>query len=103
MAKPPKLPKRFRPYLEQAQTQAALRYGAQESALGGVLAQLVRDYGRQSEAQHSAGQNLEKVYTDAGLTPALRQQIADSPTGQRLAGELASGQASIQNQTLGAQ
>jgi hypothetical protein len=116
MARDPRstLPKRFRPFYDQAQTQSELRYGAQESALGSVLAQLVRDYGRQSQAQHSAGQSvlgalsgasagLEKVYTDAGLTPALRAQISESPTGQRLAGELASGQASIQDQTRGAQ
>lgn len=109
-----KLPKRFRPFYDQSMTQAELRYGAQEDALGSVLAQLVRDYGRQSQAQHSAGQsvlgalrgadeNLERVYSDAGLTPALRGQIAGSPTGQRLAGEYASNRADVAQQLTGAQ
>jgi hypothetical protein len=108
------LPKRFRPLFDQAQTETAIRYGAQEDALGSILAQASRDYGRQSAAQQTASQSvlgalkaapgrLTQAYSDAGLTPSLLSQIAGSPTGQRLAGELAAGQAGIQQQFTGAQ
>jgi hypothetical protein len=120
MAKKPKptgraaLPKRFRPLFDQAQTETAIRYGSQEQALGSILDQVTRDYGRQATSQRDAGQSvlgalthapqeLNKVYSDAGLTQGLLAQIGHSPTGQRLAGELASGQAAIQQQRLGAQ
>lgn len=108
------LPKRFRPFFDQSATETAIRYGSQESALGSLLEALNRDRGRESAAQMTAGgsvlgayqdadKNLQKVYTDAGLTPSLLGQIADSPTGQRLAGELASGRGAIQAQATGAQ
>jgi len=119
MAKKPKtgraaLPKRFQPLFDQAQTETAIRYGSQQDALGAILQQAARDYGRQSAAQTTAGQSvlgslqraprqLTQAYTDAGLTPSLLGQISNSPTGQRLAGELASGQAGIQQQFTGAQ
>jgi len=108
------LPKRFRPLFDQAMTQAELRYGAPEAALGTVLAQLTREYNRGTAAQTSANQTvlgalqgadqrLNQTYTDAGLTPELRAQIGNSPTGQRLAGELASNRADVQSQQLGQQ
>jgi hypothetical protein len=112
MAKPKPLPKRFQPLANQAATETAIRYGGQESALASVLGQLTHDYSRQSQAQadagqsvlgalHGAGDRLTQTYSDAGLTPALLAQIGNSPTGQRLAGELASGKADLQQQLLG--
>lgn len=113
MATPP-LPKRYAPFLQQAQTQSALRYGSQEDQLGSLLASLSHDYGQQAQAQRTASMsilgalqgadaNLQKTYADSGLTPSLLAQIGNSPTGQRLAGELASGRAGIQSQVLGQQ
>jgi hypothetical protein len=119
VAKKPKtgrdaLPKRFQPLFDQADVETRLRYGSQENALGSILQQAATDYGRQSAAQSTASQTLlgalktaaprlTQAYSDAGLTPAVLQQIANSPTGQRLAGELASGQAGHQQQQTGAQ
>lgn len=108
------LPQRFRPFYDQALTSAELRYGAQESGLSSILAQLTNDYGRQSTAQRDAGmsvlgalkgadQNLQQVYSDAGLNPTVLSQIAGSPTGQRLAGELAGNRADVLQQINGAQ
>lgn len=107
------LPRRFRPYARQAETQAAIRYGGQEDALQSIFDTLTRDYGRQSTAQRDmgmsllgslnhAGQNLTQVYSDAGLTPEVLATIGESPTGQRIAAELARGQAGIQEQRTGA-
>lgn len=111
MATPP-LPKRYAPFLQQAQTQTALRYGATEDQIGSLLAALAHDYGQQAQAQRTASMsvlgalqgadaNLQKTYTESGLTPSLLSEIGNSPTGQRLAGELASGRAGLQSQLLG--
>lgn len=108
------LPKRFRPLYDQALSEADLRYGAQQAGLASVLGSLTHDYGQQAQAQHDAGQsvlgalkgadsNLQQVYSQSGLTPQLLAQIGDSPTGQRLAGELAQGRQDLQGQLLGAQ
>lgn len=109
-----RLPQRFRPFFDQSQTQAELRYGGQTSALAQILGQVTRDYQRQSAAQTTAGASLmgalrgadtqlTNTYNDAGLTPTLLAQIGNSPTGQRLAGELASNRAAVQQQATGAQ
>lgn len=110
----PKLPKRFIPLLNQATTEATLRYGGQESGLQSIFDQATRQYSENAGAQRDMGmsllgslghadQDIQKVYSDAGLTPSLLSQIAGSPTGQRLAGEFASNRADIKDQTLGAQ
>lgn len=109
-----RLPQRFRPLYDQARTQSELRYGAQQAGFGSLLDQLTHDYGQQAAAQKAAGQSilgslqgagsqLSQTYAQAGLTPQLLANIQNSPTGQRLAGELASNQAAIQQQQLGAQ
>jgi hypothetical protein len=114
MAKAPQLAKRFQPFLQQAQTEAAIRYGAQESALKSILGQTTHDFQQQVGAQDAANRSyqgalqgassgLSKVYSDAGLTPTLLASLAGTPTGARIAGELASGQGAIQQQQLGAQ
>ena len=109
------LPKRFQPFLQQALSQAELRYGAQESGLASLLGQLTRNYGRDVQSQQTANAsllgslqgastNLNKVYNDVGLGPTVLSQIAGTnPSYARLAGELASGQAGIQQQQLGAE
>lgn len=109
----PVLPKRYRPFLGQALNEADLRYGAQEAGFRSLLSSTTHDYSQQSAAQSaatrsllgayaSAPADLSRVYSDAGLTPSLLGSIANSPTGQRLAGEQARAQAGIQQQTLGA-
>lgn len=114
MAKTKPLPKRFRPFADQVANESEIRYGGQEAALESLLGQTTRGFERQSGAQDaaarsllgslaSASSDLNRVYSDAGLTPSLLSQIGNSPTGQRLAGELARGQAGIQQQQLGAQ
>jgi hypothetical protein len=114
MAKAPQLAKRFAPYLSQAQTEAEVRYGAQEAALRSILGQTTHDFQQQVGAQDAANRSyqgalqgassgLSKVYSDAGLTPTLLASLAGTPTGARIAGELASGQGAIQQQQLGAQ
>jgi hypothetical protein len=108
------LPKRFAPYAAQAQTETALRYGAQEAAFKSIFDQLTRDSGRNAQAQDTAYRSLlgslqaapadlSRVYSDAGLSPQVLATIGNSPTGQRLAGELARGQAGILQQQTGAQ
>ena len=52
---------------------------------------------------NAAGGNLTQVYNDAGLTPEVLASIGNSPTGQRIAAELARGQAGIIEQKSGAQ
>jgi hypothetical protein len=109
-----KLPKRFQPYADQAKTETAIRYGAQEAAFKSIFDQLTRDSGRNAQAQDTAYRSLlgslqaapadlSRVYSDAGLTPDVLATIGNSPTGQRLAGELARGQAGILQQQTGAQ
>jgi hypothetical protein len=94
------LPQRFRPFYDQALTEADLRYGAQEAAFGTVLGQLGRDRDRQILAQRTAQQsllgsmqqsdnNVNRFYSDSGLTPTVLQSLAGSNTGARLAGEMA--------------
>jgi hypothetical protein len=113
-AQPQPLPSRYRPYLAQSRTETAIRYGSQESALHQIFDQTTRDYYRQATAQRDAGMSvlgalkgadkgLRDVYAQSGLGPHLLSQIADSPTGQRLAGELASNRVDVKNQLLGAQ
>jgi uncharacterized membrane protein len=110
----PQLAKRFQPFLQQALTEAAIRYGSQESALKSILGQTTHDFQQQVGAQDAANRSyqgalqgasagLSKVYSDAGLTPSLLASLAGTPTGARIAGELASGQGAIQQQQLGAQ
>lgn len=95
-----KLPKRFEPFLNQALTEADLRYGAQEAALGSILGQLNRNHNRNLDAQATAnsslvgllkGQdaNVERYYSESGLTPTVLSQLAQDPSGRRLAGEMA--------------
>lgn len=109
-----RLPKMFEPLLAQAQTAGALRYGAQETGLLGLLSDTNRNYTRQAAAQEGATRsllgslqgasvNLNNVYSDAGLTPEVRAQYANTPDGQRILASLARGQGDIQQQTLGAQ
>jgi hypothetical protein len=113
-AQPQPLPSRYRPYLAQSKTETAIRYGSQESALHQIFDQTTRDYYRQATAQRDAGMSvlgalkgadkgLRQVYAQSGLGPHLLSQIAGSPTGQRLAGELASNRVDVKNQLLGAQ
>lgn len=108
------LPQRFVPYLEQAQTQGALRYGAQETGLQGLFDSATQNYQRQSAAQEGASRsllgslatgsvNLNNAYSDAGLTPEVRAQYAGTPDGQRILASLARGQGDIQQQQIGAQ
>lgn len=108
------LPRSQRRFYDQADVQTRLRYGAQESALGSILEQLTRDYGRQAQAQQTAGQTVLGAYTganqgvtqtynDVGLTPNVLASIASSPTGQRLAGEVASYKAANDQQARGIQ
>jgi hypothetical protein len=91
-----------------------MRYGAQEAAFKSIFDQLTRDSGRNAQAQDTAYRSLlgslqaapadlSRVYSDAGLTPDVLATIGNSPTGQRLAGELARGQAGILQQQTGAQ
>jgi hypothetical protein len=54
-------------------------------------------------ALKGADKGLRDVYAQSGLGPNLLSQIAGSPTGQRLAGELASNRVDVKNQLLGAQ
>jgi hypothetical protein len=113
-AQPQPLPSRYKPYLAQSKTETAIRYGSQESALHQIFDQTTRDYYRQATAQRDAGMSvlgalkgadkgLRDVYAQSGLGPHLLSQIAGSPTGQRLAGELASNRVDVKNQLLGAQ
>lgn len=114
MPKGNKLPKRFQPLLEQARTQGALRYGAQESGLQSIFDDVTQNYTRQSAAQEGAarsllgslatgGVRLNQAYSDAGLTPEVRAQYAQTPDGQRILASLARGQGDIQQQQLGAE
>lgn len=109
-----RLPERFEPLLAQARTQGALRYGAQESGLQGIFDDTTQNYTRQSAAQEGAARSLlgslqsasvglNSAYSDAGLTPEIRAQYANTPDGQRILASLARGQADIQQQQLGAQ
>lgn len=113
MATPP-LPKRFLPLLAQAQNEAALRYGSQEAGLASILGQLSRQHERDLGAQTTANmsllgsfqgadQRLGNFYTDAGITPQVQATLAGTPTGARLASELAQNRADIQQGLLGAQ
>lgn len=113
MATPP-LPKRFQPLLQQAQTEAALRYGSQESGLVSLLGQLSRQHQNDLAAQQTANMSLlgslkgadtqlQGFYNDAGLTPQVQSQLVGSPTGARLAGEMASARTANQGSLLGAQ
>lgn len=113
MATPP-LPKRFQPLLQQAQTEAALRYGSQESGLASLLGQLSRQHQNDLAAQQTANMSLlgslkgadsqlQGFYNDAGLTPQAQAQLVGSPTGARLAGEMASARTANQGSLLGAQ
>lgn len=113
-AHPQPLPSRYKPYLAQSKTETAIRYGSQESALHQIFDQTTRDYYRQATAQRDAGMSvlgalkgadkgLRQVYAQSGLGPHLLSQIAGSPTGQRLAGELASNRSDVKQQLLGAQ
>lgn len=108
------LPQRFAPYAAQAATETAIRYGGQEDALKSIFGQTTANYQRQAQAQdaanrsllgalQTAGVDLNRVYSDAGLTPEARAAMAGTPTGARLAGELARAQGGIQQQQLGAQ
>lgn len=110
----PVLPKRYKPYVAQANTEADLRYGGQEAAFGSLFGSTRHDYQQQSAAQGAATRSLlgalaaapadlNRVYSEAGLSPSVLAGISNSPTGQRLAGELARSQAGIQTQATGAQ
>lgn len=108
------LPKMFEPLLGQVQSQGALRYGAQEQGLQALLGDTTRNYQNQALAQQggfrsllgalkAAPAGLDQVYSDAGLTPEVRAQYAQTPDGQRILASLARGQGDIQQQQLGAQ
>src|SRR5687767_14367922 len=111
--KPPKLPKRFEPYAQQARTEADIRYGSQEAGIRSLFDTTTRGYQRDSAAQESgfrsllgalqsAPAQLNATYTDAGLTPEMRQKFAGTPDGQRLLAQFARDQGAIQQQDLGA-
>lgn len=106
--------RRFQPYVTEAENQTGIRYGAQEAGLASIFDQRTRDYTRDAAAQQTAYRSLlgslraapadlTRAYSDAGLTPAMLAQIGESPTGQRLAGELARAQTGLQGQLLGAE
>jgi hypothetical protein len=108
-----KLPKRFRPLQQQALTEADIRYGGQQAALGSIFDEATRGYQKNVAAQQTATAGLlgalnmapvqiHQAYTDAGLTPGLLSQIGNSPTGQRLAGEMAAALAGVAQQRSGA-
>lgn len=110
----PVLPKKYQPFLTQALSEGDLRYGAQEAGFKSLYSQATHDYGQQSQAQNAATRSLlgalaaapadlNRVYSEAGLSPSVLAGISNSPTGQRLAGELARSQAGIQTQATGAQ
>ena len=61
------LPKRFQPYANQAATEAALRYGAQEDALQSIFGQTTADYQRQAAAQDAASRSLLGSLQSAGV------------------------------------
>lgn len=115
MAKPTpksKLPKRFQPYLDQATTEAELRYGGQEATFATVLGQLARDRDRRLDAQataqsallgslNGADANVDRYYKESGLDPSVLSTLATDPTGKRLAGEMAGYRAQNQQGLLG--
>ncbi|HWK30102.1 MAG TPA: hypothetical protein VNS09_26260 [Solirubrobacter sp.] len=107
-------PKRFDPFVGQARTQGALRYGAQESALSSIFDDTTRRYAQQSLAQESAYRSLlgslqrapaqlQQGYTDAGLSPNVLQSLAGTPEGVRLMGSQARASTDLQMQRLGAE
>jgi hypothetical protein len=108
------LPKRFEPYAQQAQTESEIRYGAQETGLENLFGSRTRDYQRQAAAQETGfrsllgslqtgGVRLNQTYNDAGLTPEIRAQYANTPDGQRILAQLARDQGAIQQQQMGAE
>ena len=107
-----KLPRSQQKFLDQAQTEAALRYGGQEATFATVLGQLTRDRDRQLDAQETANRsllgslrgadaNVGRYYSDAGLTPSVLSTLAQDPSGQRLASEMAGYRAQNQSALLG--
>lgn len=116
MANGPALPRRYQPYLAQANTEADVRYGAQQSALQQLRSQAVHDFTQGLLAQHTATQGLlgqlnlapqeiSNGYAASGLTSPLLASLArsGSPTAQRIASEQASALAGIAQQRVGAQ
>lgn len=110
----PPLARRFRPYQQQAETEAEIRYGGQQAGLESLFGSRTRDYQRQAAAQQTAfrsllgslgtaSSRLNQTYNDAGLTPEARAQFANTPDGQRLLAQLARDQGAIQQQQLGAE
>jgi hypothetical protein len=108
------LPKRFIPFLQQAQTDSELRYGQPQSELNSLLGSTVQQAAENLGASNTANREiigslrasgglLDQAYTNAGLDATTRASIAGSPTGQRIASELASGQAGLLQQLSGAQ
>jgi hypothetical protein len=96
----PRLAKSQRKFLDQAQTEAELRYGGQEATFATVLGQLSRDRDRRLDAQataqsallgslQGADANVDRYYKESGLEPNVLSTLAQDPTGQRLAGEMA--------------
>src|SRR5690349_21608326 len=108
------LPKRFAPYLRQAETEAAIRYGQPQQQLAALLQNTLYQANQNLGAANTANREtigslrasgglLSQAYTNAGLTPQVIASIANSPTGQRIASELAAGQAGVIQQQNGAQ
>jgi hypothetical protein len=108
------LPKRFIPFLQQTQTDAELRYGQPQAQLNSLLGSTVHQAAESLGAANTANREiigslrasgglLDQAYTNAGLDAPTRAALANSPTGARIASELASGQAGLLQQLSGAQ
>jgi hypothetical protein len=112
MAAKNRLPKRFEPFLQQATTEAELRYGGQEATFATVLGQLARDRDRRLDAQATAQSallgslkgadaNVDRYYKESGLDPSVLSTLAQDSTGKRLAGEMAGYRSQNQQGLLG--